>query len=138
RWALGSGDAPALQPRRAWPGHQRTSALTTFIWRDVEEGKVPMRETTGDVRLLREFDLDRLDRALARCALAATPEMRRLLDCATPSTSRAPRGAGAPAPATELSRLPRLVSSTAGATRGAPTRARRTSPGRRSASGAMI
>src|SRR5262249_27564932 len=119
RWALGSGDAPALQPRRVWSGHQRTSALTTFIWRDVEEGKVPMRETTGGVSLPRGSALARRDRALARRARAATPEMRRLLDCAIPSIYQDCRRDGALAPATELLRTPRFVSSTAGATRGA-------------------
>jgi hypothetical protein len=97
-----------------------------------------MRETTAEGRLLREFDLDRLDRALARRALAATPEMRRLLDCAITSLYQDCRRDGALAPAMELLRIHRLLTSAARATRGTPTPARRTSPGRRSASGAVI
>src|SRR5262245_62066206 len=91
-----------------------------------------MRETTAEVRLLREFDLDRLHRALARRALAATPEMRRRLDCAITSLYQDCRRDGALAPATELLRIHRLVTSAAPATGGAPPRRSRRSPGRRS------
>ena len=72
-----------------------------------------MNETTIDVSTLRALDLDRLDRALARRALAATPGDRRLLDFAITSLYQDCRRDGLFGEARELIRFHRAVTAAA-------------------------